>query len=85
MKTSYSFRAIIEPDDPKGFHGFVPRLKGVHTFGATISDTKKNIREAIRCHLEGLLKDGERIPSDDDAIEVIETVSPNDLRVAAYA
>jgi predicted RNase H-like HicB family nuclease len=58
MNTSYSFRAIIEPDDPKGYHGFVPRLRGVHTFGDSIAETKKNLKEAIRCHLEGLMKDG---------------------------
>ena len=47
MKT-YTYRTIIEPDD-KGYHGFVPLLKGVHTSGKTIEETKKNLDEAIRC------------------------------------
>ena len=54
---TYTFRTIIEPDE-KGYHGFVPLLKGVHTVGNTIEETKKNLNEAIRCHIEGLLKDG---------------------------
>ena len=41
MKT-YAFRTIIEPDE-KGYHGFVPLLKGVHTIGKTIEETKKNL------------------------------------------
>ena len=54
---TYIFRTIIEPDE-KGFHGFVPLLKGVHTVGKTIEETKKNLHEAIQCHIEGLTKDG---------------------------
>lgn len=80
----YSFRTIIEPDDPAGYHGYVPHLKGVHTSGDTIDEVKKNIRDAIRCHIEGLIKDGEPIPSEEDAIEVIQTFSPKDFR-SSYA
>lgn len=39
MKT-YTYRTIIEPDED-GYHGFVPILKGVHTWGKTIEETKK--------------------------------------------
>lgn len=52
----YTYRTIIEPDEV-GYHGFVPLLKGVHTVGKTIEETKKNLEEAIRCHLEGLQKE----------------------------
>lgn len=53
----YTYRTIIEPDE-RGYHGFVPLLKGVHTIGKTIEETGKNLEEAIRVHLEGLKKDG---------------------------
>ena len=53
----FSFRTIIEPDDPKGYHGFVPALKGLHTCGETIEEVKMNLKDAIRCHLSGLIKD----------------------------
>lgn len=74
----YIFRAIIEPDE-KGYHGFVPLLRGLHTCGKTIEETKKNLRDAIRCHIEGLLKDGGKIPQEQDSLEVIQTFSEKDF------
>ena len=81
---AYSFRTIIEPDDPSGFHGYVPSLKGVHTCGETIDEVKTNLRDAIQCHIEGLLKDNVVVPSEEDSIEVIQTFSPQDFR-SSYA
>ena len=75
MKT-YTFRTIIKPDE-KGYHGFVPLLKGVHTVGKTIEETKKNLDEAIRCHLEGLLKDKIVPPQEKNAVEAIQAFTIN--------
>ncbi|MBI4092121.1 MAG: type II toxin-antitoxin system HicB family antitoxin [Candidatus Levybacteria bacterium] len=72
----YTYRTIIEPDE-KGFHGFVPLLRGLHTVGKTIEETQKNLREAIRCHLEGLLKDKITPPKEQDTIETIQTFTFN--------
>lgn len=74
----YTFRAIIEPDE-KGYHGFVPILRGLHTCGKTIEEIKKNLKEAIRCHVAGLLKDGEKIPQEEDALEIIQTFTKSDF------
>jgi predicted RNase H-like HicB family nuclease len=71
MKT-YTFRTIIEPDE-KGYHAFVPLLKGLHTCGKTIEETKKNLRDAIRCHIAGLIKDKESIPQEQETMEIIQT------------
>ena len=83
---TYTFRTIIEPDE-KGYHGFVPLLRGLHTCGNTIAETKKNLREATRCHIEGLLKDGEKIPQEGDSFEVIQTFSEKDFsrKLLTYA
>jgi antitoxin HicB len=78
MKT-YAFRVIIEPDEKNTFHGFVPSLPGCHTWGESIENTRDNLREAIRCHIQGLRKDGERIPHEDDVMELIQTFSEIDL------
>lgn len=75
MKT-YTYRTIIEQDE-KGYHGFVPLLSGVHTVGKTIEETKKNLDEAIRCHLEGLVKDGIIPPTEQEAVEAIQTFTLN--------
>lgn len=72
----YTFRTIIEPDE-EGYHGFVPLLRGVHTVGKTIEETKKNLHEAIQCHIEGLVKDGILPPQEQDTVEAIQTFSLN--------
>lgn len=71
---NYTFRTIIEPDDPSGYHGFVPALKGLHTCGETIEEVKKNLQDAISCHIKGLLKDGLSIPDENNTIEMIQTI-----------
>ena len=75
MKT-YTYRTIIEPDE-KGYHGFVPLLRGVHTIGKTIEETKKNLDEAIQCHLEGLIKDNILPPQEQNTLESIQTFTVN--------
>jgi len=72
----FTYRVVIEPDED-GFHGFVPLLKGVHTSGKTIEETKTNLEEAIRCHLEGLIKDKITPPRQSEAVEIIQTVTIN--------
>lgn len=73
---NYTYKTFIEPD-ADGYHGFVPLLKGLHTFGKTVAETKKNLEEAIQCHVEGLLKDGINPPKQQDTIELTQTVSLN--------
>lgn len=85
MKNSLIFKIIIEPDEPQGYHGFVPLLKGVHTYGETIEETKKNLKEAIKCHLQGLLKDRKSIPQEENVFESIQSFSEKELNLAKYA
>lgn len=79
---NYTFRTIIEPDDPKGYHGYVPALKGVHTCGDTIEEVKANLQDAITCHIQGLIKAGLAVPSADETIEFIQTVQTDYSRYA---
>lgn len=51
----------------------MPLLRGVHTVGKTIEETKKNLDGAIRCHLEGLLKDNIEPPREQNTVEAIQT------------
>ena len=68
-----TFRIIIEPDT-SGFHGYVPALPGCHTWGKTIAQTKKHLREAMELYIECLLESDEVIP-EDNSYESFETVS----------
>lgn len=84
MKT-YTFRTIIEKDDPKGYHGYVPLLPGLHTCGENVEEVKKNLKEAIPCHIEGLIKDGVKIPKEEETMEVIQTFTDRDFKLSSYA
>jgi len=70
----YNFRVIIEPDDPNGYHGFVPMLAGVHTCGNTMREVKSNLREAIACHVQGMIKDGEEVPNEENVMESLVSI-----------
>jgi len=60
----------------------VPALPGIVTYGRTIEEAREMARDAISCHLQGLLKDDEEIPKDPFAAEppVIE-----DLKIAVLS
>lgn len=51
---SYTFRTIIEKDG-KYFHGYVPALLGCHTFGKTIEETQRNLKDAIKVYIESII------------------------------
>ena len=69
----YTFRTIIEPDENGTYHGFVPALKGCHTFGDSIEETKANLKEALELYIESLEADNEPIP-EETGFEYYETV-----------
>lgn len=75
----YTFRVIIEPDEKNTFHGFAPALRGCHTWGKSINETKKNLREAIKCHIQGLLKDHLPVPKENENIELIQTFTDKEI------
>ncbi|RJQ32039.1 type II toxin-antitoxin system HicB family antitoxin [Candidatus Parcubacteria bacterium] len=77
---NYTFRIIIEPDEKGTFHGYVPALSGCHTFGATIDETRKNLRDAISVYVSSLIADGEDVPQD-NSFESFETVTSKELEL----
>lgn len=68
-----TYRIIIEPDENNTFHGFVPALPGCHTWGKSLEETRKNIKDAIDAYLRSLKADGEPIP-EDRGIEIVEAI-----------
>ena len=71
----YRFTIILEADDAGGYYAFCPALPGCYSQGDTLEETKANAREAIQCHLESLLKDGDPIPPERE--ELVGTVQVN--------
>lgn len=70
---SYTYRIIIEPDG-KEYHGYVPALPGCHTHGATLEETKANLRDAIKVCVEYLNESKGSVP-EEVGLESFETVT----------
>lgn len=75
---SYTYRIIIEPDEHKTFHAYVPALPGCHTWGVSFTEARHNIRDAIDTYLRSMVADGERVPHD-TGVEMFETISTPSL------
>lgn len=78
---AYTFRVIIEPDEKNTFHGYAPSLPGCHTWGNSITETKKHLKDAIKTYLASLIEDGEEI-SQEESFESFETISEQELKQA---
>ncbi|MBI2755747.1 MAG: type II toxin-antitoxin system HicB family antitoxin [Chloroflexi bacterium] len=64
--TERRYTILLDPGGETGTYTVtVPALPGVVTQGSSVEEAMMMMaREAIRCHLEGLLKDGEPIPEE---------------------
>ncbi len=68
VELTYNFTTIFELEDDGSYHAFCPTLPGCHSYGATIEEAKKNVKEAIEAYVESLAKDGEPIPEEKDVM-----------------
>jgi|UniRef100_A0A7V3YH10 predicted RNase H-like HicB family nuclease len=57
----YRFTVVIEHDE-EGYFAFCPELQGCYTQGETYEEVLRNIKDAIRLHIEDRLESGEEIP-----------------------
>lgn len=76
---SYTFRVIVEEDafeDGRiAYHAYIPALrdKGGASWGYSVEEAIKNIREVAELVIGSLLAHGERIPSEPaDQVRVVE-------------
>jgi predicted RNase H-like HicB family nuclease len=65
------FAVIFEKAD-SNWAAYVPDLPGCVTTGATLAETKRNIREAVALHLEAMREVGEPIPVPTTDIDFVE-------------
>ncbi len=59
---TYHFLIIIEQGE-HNYSAYVPDLPGCAATGKTIEEVRKNMREAIALHLQGMIEDHEPIPN----------------------
>ena len=64
----FKYTVFYEPLAEGGYHVVFPSIPEIVTFGTTLEVARQAAREALRCHIEGLLKDGDGIPSDQESI-----------------
>ena len=53
---------IVVEEDADGYFVSCPPLQGCYSQGDTYEEAVKNIKDAIRLHIEDRLADGEEIP-----------------------
>ena len=64
--------AIVIKKAGGNFSAYVPDLPGCIATGPTVADTERNIREAIRFHIDGLAEDGLTPPEPTSIAEYVE-------------
>ncbi len=57
------FPIVIHKDPQSDYSVTVPDLSGCYSAGSSIDEAMSMAKEAIECHIEGMLLDGEVIPS----------------------
>jgi predicted RNase H-like HicB family nuclease len=69
--TFYSIIVAIEKEaEDGGYAAYSPTLPGCFSHGKTIEEARRNIREAVRLHIESLLAHGEPVPQNENLVHV---------------
>jgi predicted RNase H-like HicB family nuclease len=63
----YGYTVICEELAEGGYQMIVPALPGIVTYGRNLPEAREMAKDAIICHIRGLLKDHEEIPEDPQA------------------
>ena len=66
MKIFRQYPIVIHKDPDSDYGVIVPDLPGCYTWGDTVEDVLSQAVEAIKCHLGGMLIDGDAIPEPKD-------------------
>jgi predicted RNase H-like HicB family nuclease len=57
-----NYPVVIHKDERSDYGVTVPDLPGCFSSGKTLEEALDNVKEAILCHVEGLVNDGEALP-----------------------
>ena len=67
-KTRYHFNIILRPEPEGGFTALVLALPGCVTYGRTLVEARKMVKDAITGYIESLRKHKEPIPTDEETL-----------------
>jgi predicted RNase H-like HicB family nuclease len=65
------YAIVIEKADGN-YSAYVPDLPGCVATGASVEETEREIRDAIRFHIDGLKEDGLPVPAPTSSVEYVE-------------
>ncbi|MFH1744523.1 MAG: type II toxin-antitoxin system HicB family antitoxin [bacterium] len=65
MKKTYQYTVNFKLTEDGVYLATVPALRGCVSYGYTIEEAEKNIREAMECHIESMIEDGLEIPQEE--------------------
>jgi antitoxin HicB len=71
MRTVRTYTIVVEPDESGDLVVSVPALPGCFTHGKTIDECKERAIEAIEVHIAGLVADGEPVPQEVGAPQLL--------------
>jgi len=63
-----TFTVVFDRNELGGYTVTVPALPGLVTEGASLDEAKQMAREAIKCYLESMLKDGLPLPEEREVL-----------------
>jgi len=66
-----TYTIVVEPEETGGFYVLVPALPGCFTRGDTLDECRENAAEAITLHIAGLEADGEEVPVEHGAAQLL--------------
>ncbi|RTL50869.1 MAG: type II toxin-antitoxin system HicB family antitoxin [Bradyrhizobiaceae bacterium] len=64
--------AVVIEKAGDNYSAFVPDLPGCVATGKSVADVEREIRQAIRFHIDGLKADGEDVPAPTSLAEYID-------------
>jgi predicted RNase H-like HicB family nuclease len=65
--------AVVIEKAEHNYSAYVPDLPGCVATGASVAEIEKEIRDAIRFHIDGLKEDGLPVPVPSSIAEYVET------------
>ena len=88
MRT-YEYHTIYQAEPEGGYTVTVPALQGCVTYGKTLREARRMARDAITGYIESLMKHGESIPDDQnalvDTIEIPTHLIDRSVRISSHA
>jgi predicted RNase H-like HicB family nuclease len=71
MDVMRTYTIVAEPEEDGGYFVTVPALPGCFTRGSTIDECRERAIEAIEVHIAGLQADGETVPEEIGAPQLL--------------